>query len=265
METRPEIEKAPAVARTLGDVLYARPERPLTPEDDWSDLVRRMAAGESAALHALYERAGRLVFVLALRITGSRNAAEEATVEVFADVSRRAWAYNAADGTVLAWIMNQARSRARDLARFATLSKGAEAAGAGTSDALSPKPSLQSRLARRIADLDGTEPTPPPPAQWSEPAWERVAQGISCKLLANDTERGRVSMLVRLDPQTDYPPHTHAGLEELHLLDGEVYIDERKLGPGDYNRAEALSTDGRVWSEGGCTCVLVTSTHDKLL
>ena len=265
METRPEIEKAPAVARTLGDVLYAQPERPLTPEDDWSDLVRRMAAGESAALHALYERAGRLVFVLALRITGSRNAAEEATVEVFADVSRRAWAYNAADGTVLAWIMNQARSRARDLARFATLSKGAEAAGAGTSDALSPKPSLQSRLARRIADLDGTEPTPPPPAQWSEPAWERVAQGISCKLLANDTERGRVSMLVRLDPQTDYPPHTHAGLEELHLLDGEVCINGLTVRPGDYYRAEAASSDAAVRSEGGCTCVLITSTDDRLL
>ena len=28
----------------------------------------------------------------------------------------------------------------------------------------------------------------------------------------------RVSMLVRLEPGTDYPPHRHGGVEELHLL-----------------------------------------------
>jgi putative transcriptional regulator len=42
-------------------------------------------------------------------------------------------------------------------------------------------------------------------------------------------------------------------------------IDDRKLYPGDYNRAEAGSIDRRVWSETGCTCVLVTSYHDIIL
>jgi len=41
-------------------------------------------------------------------------------------------------------------------------------------------------------------------------------------------------------------------------------IDDKKLSPGDYNRAEAGSTDQRVWSETGCTCVLLTSTRDVL-
>jgi anti-sigma factor ChrR (cupin superfamily) len=91
-----------------------------------------------------------------------------------------------------------------------------------------------------------------------------VAPGISCKLLARDTERDIVSMLVRLVPGGEYPPHTHAGIEELHLLDGELWIDERKLYPGDYNRAEPGTGDKRVWSETGCTCVLITSTRDKL-
>jgi len=74
-----------------------------------------------------------------------------------------------------------------------------------------------------------------------------------------------VTMLVRLAPGVDYPPHIHAGTEELHLLDGELWIDDRKLYPGDYNRAEAGSSDRRVWSETGCTCVLTTSTRDTLL
>jgi anti-sigma factor ChrR (cupin superfamily) len=131
-------------------------------------------------------------------------------------------------------------------------------------DVLRPTTSLQARLALRIAEETGTQPVPPPLPQWSEPEWEQVAPGIECKLLATDTERHRVSMLVRLAPGARYPAHTHAGVEELHLLDGELWIDERKLHPGDYNRAEPGTGDSRVWSETGCSCVLVTSTRDIL-
>ena len=130
-------------------------------------------------------------------------------------------------------------------------------------DVLRPSTSLQARLADRIAAETGTKPVAPPPG-WSEPAWEQVAPGIECKLLATDTERHRVSMLVRLAPGASYPAHTHAGVEELHLLDGELWIDERKLFPGDYNYGAPGAGDERVWSETGCTCVLVTSTKDIL-
>jgi len=131
-------------------------------------------------------------------------------------------------------------------------------------DVLRPTNSLQARLAVRIAEETGKEPVLPSARGWSEPEWERVAPGIECKLLATDTERHRVSMLVRLAPGASYPAHTHAGVEELHLLDGELWIDERKLGPGDYNYGAPGAGDDRVWSETGCTCVLVTSTKDTL-
>ena len=68
----------------------------------------------------------------------------------------------------------------------------------------------------------GASPVLPPAHHWDEPAWEEVAPGIFCKLMANDTTRHRVSMLVRLLPGVEYPPHTHAGVEELFLLDGEL-------------------------------------------
>jgi anti-sigma factor ChrR (cupin superfamily) len=132
------------------------------------------------------------------------------------------------------------------------------------SDILKPDASLQERLARRIAAESGVAPGPVPAPQWQEPEWEEVAPGISCKLLARDEVRDTVSMLVRLVPGGEYPPHTHAGVEELHLLEGELWIDERKLHPGDYNRAEPGTGDKRVWSETGCTCVLITSTRDAL-
>ena len=131
-------------------------------------------------------------------------------------------------------------------------------------DVLRPSASLGERLAQRIAAETGGKPVLPAPQRWAEPEWKEVAPGISCKLLATDTERDRVSMLVRLAPRVDYPPHRHAGVEELHLLHGELMIDDRKLYPGDYNRAEPGTADSRVWSETGCTCVLITSTRDEL-
>jgi anti-sigma factor ChrR (cupin superfamily) len=112
-------------------------------------------------------------------------------------------------------------------------------------DVLRPTTSLQARLARRIAEETRQQPVLPSGRQWSEPDWEQVAPGIECKLLATDTERHRVSMLVRLAPGARYPAHTHAGIEELHLLDGELWIDERKLFPGDYNYGAPGAGDER--------------------
>ena len=103
--------------QTLGDVLYARKPRGLVPEADWVRLVRSVAGGDQPALHALYERAHRVVFTLSMRITGNRATAEELTLDVFHDVWRRAPQYDPKNGTVLGWIMNQARSRAIDRVR----------------------------------------------------------------------------------------------------------------------------------------------------
>lgn len=132
------------------------------------------------------------------------------------------------------------------------------------SDVLAPPNSLREGLADRLAAETGAEPCVPRLPEWAEPAWKSVAPGIECKLLATDEERHRVSMLVRLEPGASYPAHTHAGVEELHLLDGELWIDQRKLFPGDYNYGAPGAGDDLVFSETGCTCVLVTSTKDIL-
>ncbi len=132
-------------------------------------------------------------------------------------------------------------------------------------DVLKPPAPLWGRLAERIAAESGGDPFLESEGPWhDEPAWKEVAPGISCKLLATDVASGRVSMLVRLAPGAAYPSHVHAGVEELHLLDGELWIEDRKLYPGDYNRGEPGTGDTRVFSETGCTCVLVTSLRDVL-
>ena len=146
-----------------------------------------------------------------------------------------------------------------------TLRPIVDSLSAWPSDVLRPSASLWERLAARVAEARADAPLPPSTERWAEPEWKEAAPGISVKLLATDTQNKRVSMLVRLAPGTDYPPHRHAALEELHLLDGELMIDDLKLYPGDYNRAVGGSVDRRVWSETGCTCVLVTSYDDVIL
>jgi quercetin dioxygenase-like cupin family protein len=132
-------------------------------------------------------------------------------------------------------------------------------------DVLRPPVALWDRVAQRIGHEGKMAPLSAGASHPARVPWEEVAPGISCKLLSVDGDSDRVSMLVRLTPGTEYPPHEHAGLEELHLLDGELWIDDRKLSPGDYNLGEPGGVDRRVWSETGCTCLLITSTRDRLL
>ena len=104
--------------RTLGDVLYVNKTEFRVSEQDWVRLVQSMAAGDELALYSLYEKTYRIVFTLIVRITNNRETAEEVTLDVFHDVWRRASTYDPAHGSVVGWIMNQARSRAIDRFRF---------------------------------------------------------------------------------------------------------------------------------------------------
>lgn len=104
-------------AKRLGDLLYGDQVTPVS-EKDWIALVQSIAAGDQHALHGLYQRTYRLVFTLIVRITNNRETAEELTLDVYHDVWRRASRYDPAGGSVVGWIMNQARSRAIDRVRF---------------------------------------------------------------------------------------------------------------------------------------------------
>ena len=131
-------------------------------------------------------------------------------------------------------------------------------------EVLRPPTSIWDRLLERIDSQAPKHSQPTTRRNWLEPDWEDVAPGISCKLLATSTEQDRVTMLVRLAPGGEYPAHTHSGVEELHLLHGELWIDDKKLLPGDYYSAEPRTADKHVWSETGCTCLLITSPSDVL-
>jgi quercetin dioxygenase-like cupin family protein len=140
-----------------------------------------------------------------------------------------------------------------------TLQEVVDALVAWPTDVLRPRDAVWWRVLERVG-----APASVGPPHARGPAWRSVAPGISCCVLTADTETQCVGMLVRLTPGGAYPPHVHASVEELYLLSGELWIDEEKVHPGDYHRSEPGTRDHRVWSETGCTCVLITSTRDAL-
>jgi hypothetical protein len=274
--------------KTLGDILFSDKSKMRASEDDWLKCIRAIARGDEGALQSFYERTHQIVFTLILRITADRETAEEVTLDVFDDLSRNASAYDSATGSVVGWLMNQARSRAIDR-RFDERKKQGDTyphslrptmdipqqfflfeeqsrrlRNALGVDGLRPPEYLWSRLAKRIGRETATLPALSPSPAPATPEWEAVAPGIRVQILAHDSENDIVSMLVGLDPGTDYPGHSHGGIEELHLLQGILKVDDRTLYPGDFIHAEAGSVDHRVWSETGCTCFLMTSTKDEL-
>jgi RNA polymerase sigma-70 factor (ECF subfamily) len=149
-------------APVLGDLLYADEAKAPVSEADWLRLVQAVAAGDQHALHALYERTHRIVFTLAARITRDRESAEEVTLDVFHDVWRRAGRYDPGGGSVVGWIMNQARSRAIDRLRFEQRKKRVDLDGTAPPVASEPGPhealDLQEQGRRLRQALTGLTP-----------------------------------------------------------------------------------------------------------
>ena len=84
------------------------------------ELVHRIAAGDQGALAALYDGSSRLVYAVALRILIEPADAEEVTLDVFTQVWRSASTFDPSRGSVNAWLVALARSRAIDRFRSAT-------------------------------------------------------------------------------------------------------------------------------------------------
>jgi len=77
-------------------------------------LLARVAAGDPAALGALYDSYGRLVFSVALRVTGDVGSAEEVTQDTFLRLWQHAAAYSLERGSVVGWLLTVAQRRAID-------------------------------------------------------------------------------------------------------------------------------------------------------
>lgn len=110
----PKRDPSDDTGRVLGSLLSS--EEP-TPESEWVELVHRIAGHDQPALRELYERTHGIVFTLIVRILKDAQSAEEVALDVYHRIWERAKSYDPERGTVVAWIMNQARSRSIDRVR----------------------------------------------------------------------------------------------------------------------------------------------------
>ena len=90
---------------------------------------------------------------------------------------------------------------------------------------------------------------------------ETDVPGFRTKLLSSGPQAGSQVMLLAFDPGVGIPDHQHPGCEEIYMLTGHLCTGGVTLGPGDYYRAEAGSLHEGVYSEDGCTALLICGPH----
>jgi RNA polymerase sigma-70 factor, ECF subfamily len=110
------------------------------------DLLRRIAAGEQAALAILYDRHAGTMLALGIRIVGVRRDAEDLLHDVFLEAWRHAGDYDARRGSVKTWLLLRMRSRCLDRVRSHAFSK---------TDALRSEPIRSGASERLDRTIDG--------------------------------------------------------------------------------------------------------------
>jgi RNA polymerase sigma-70 factor (ECF subfamily) len=78
------------------------------------ELVALLRAQPAAGIAALYDRYGRLIFSMALRVVQDRGAAEEITQDVFMRCWRNLDRYQPSQGSLAAWMLSITHNRAID-------------------------------------------------------------------------------------------------------------------------------------------------------
>jgi len=116
--------------------------------------IRGCAAGDETALALLYDETSALVYGLALRILRDSAAAEEVTIDVYAQAYRQASRYDPTRGSATAWLLTMTRSRAIDRLR----SKSARRRREVSLETLETSPALVSRPAEWLAAIEWQRP-----------------------------------------------------------------------------------------------------------
>jgi RNA polymerase sigma-70 factor (ECF subfamily) len=178
--------------------ILARPAADPSEHDEDCELLARIARGEVGALRALYDEHARRTMAIAMRVLRNEPEAEEVVQETFLEIWRRADQFDDQRGTVGAWAVTIARSRAIDRLR----SSGSSARAIEGAASLIQPPALlpndlverrhdEARVAAALGEL------PPEQRQAIELAY---FEGLSQSEIAarTDSPLGTVKMRVKL-------------------------------------------------------------------
>lgn len=140
---------------------------------------------------------------------------------------------------------------------------------------VTPAHDLKARLLGRIGEpLPAVEIPADTPNTDEPPFWAFQAKdldwqphpfpGIEIAIMHLDRRSRMAVGMLRVPPNTPYPMHRHAAVEEIYMLQGDLRVDGVIYGPGDYLRSMPGSCHGPVSVEG-CQFFFRTSIDDEFL
>ena len=96
-------------------------------------------------------------------------------------------------------------------------------------------------------------------------AWgDYIIPGISAKILAVDTTRGLVTLLLRGEAGAAFPAHHHSTSEECYVVRGSIAIGNLVLHAGDFHHADADSDHGEIVALESTEVLLFAGIDDYL-
>lgn len=110
-----------------------------------------------------------------------------------------------------------------------------------------PPPGIWNAIASEIGEADPGTRT----ILASDDGWQVISPGAEVKLLFTDRDAGTYSYLLRVAAGAPMAKHTHAGVEECLVLEGEIDLNGATLGAGDYQVATPGSVHETLSSEKG--------------
>ena len=87
-------------------------------------------------------------------------------------------------------------------------------------------------------------------------------KGIEVKQLAVNEEKGYLMLLIKAAAGAEYPSHKHSGAEECYVIEGDLIVEGKVLGPGDFHHADGGSDHDPLRTKNGCTLLLVADPRD---
>ena len=131
---------------------------------------------------------------------------------------------------------------------------------------VSPPAWMRGRVMLEISAGDGAERDGRIDPVLAPGSWEpHHVPGVTRRVLRVEPAAREVLMLVRAAPGVRYPAHRHAGSEELLMLSGELEIDGRVYGSGDFLLSAPRSTHPPSLTVGGCMFLIRTSLDDEIV
>ena len=123
-----------------------------------------------------------------------------------------------------------------------------------------PSPAVKDALLARIR---AAKTAPAVPAGWrfskiaSDDGWVNLPlPGVRLRELTVDPARDTALLFIEMAAGAVFPDHDHSATERGLVLSGDLRMDDRLLGAGDFYEAAAGTRHERVASPSGCTGLL---------